>query len=57
VEAVYDVRIEAQDSTLLQRGITSNFENETVDNVMAAIAFMTNTSVEKTGERQYTLRP
>ena len=57
VEAVYDVRVEVQDSALLQRGITSNFENETIGNVMASIAFITNTSVEKTGERQYTLLP
>ncbi len=57
VEAVYDVQVEVQDSALLHRGITSNFERETIDNVMAAIAFITNTSVEKTGERRYTLRP
>ncbi|MBO9154599.1 FecR domain-containing protein [Chitinophaga sp. GCM10012297] len=57
IETMYDVRIDVQDAALLRKGITSNFENETIDNVMASVAFITNTTVEKTGERQFTLRP
>lgn len=57
IEAMYDVRIDVQDAALLRKGITSHFENETIGDVMASIAFITNTTVEKTGERQFTLRP
>lgn len=57
IEAMYDVRVEVKDTSLLRRSITSNFENETIDDVMAAIAFITNTSVEKTGAQQFTLQP
>lgn len=57
IEAMYDVQVEVKDTSLLRQAITSNFENETIDNVMAAIAFITNTSAEKTGAQQFTLQP
>lgn len=56
VEAVYNVQVSVTDSTLLQKEVTANFENESVDNVMATIAYMTNSQAEKTGEQQFSIK-
>ncbi|AWO00922.1 hypothetical protein DLD77_04005 [Chitinophaga alhagiae] len=56
VEAVYHVQVSVADSTLLQKEVTANFENESVDNVMATIAYMTNSQAEKTGEQQFSIK-
>ncbi|WP_343701130.1 FecR domain-containing protein [Chitinophaga sp.] len=56
VEAVYNIQVSVADSTLLQKEVTANFENESVDNVMATIAYMTNSQAEKTGEQQFSIK-
>ncbi|RPD39246.1 FecR family protein [Chitinophaga barathri] len=56
IEAMYDVQVDVKDSAILRQSITSNFENETIDNVMASIAFITNTTVQKAGTQQFTLQ-
>ncbi len=56
VEAVYDVDVNVADSALLQKEITANFENESIENVMAAISYMTNSQAEKTGQQQFSIK-
>ncbi|RPE12881.1 DUF4974 domain-containing protein [Chitinophaga lutea] len=56
VEAVYDVDVKVADSALLQKEITANFENESIENVMAAITYMTNSQAEKTGQQQFSIK-
>lgn len=51
IEMVYGVEVEVGDTALLEKAVTANFENEPIDNVLATIAFITNTTVEKTGQR------
>lgn len=51
IEVVYGVEVEVGDAALLEKVVTANFENEPIDNVLATIAFITNTEVEKTGQR------
>ncbi len=55
VEAVYGVKVEVTDSIVLQKAVTANFENETIDNVLASIAFMTNTETSAAGPQRYTI--
>lgn len=50
IEVVYGVEVDV-DAALLKMVVTTNFENEPIDNVLATIAFITNTTVEKTGQR------
>ncbi|MRG48896.1 DUF4974 domain-containing protein [Chitinophaga sp. SYP-B3965] len=50
IEMVYGVKVEVGDTALLEKAVTANFENEPIDNVLATIAFITNTTVEKTGQ-------
>lgn len=50
IEVVYGVKVEITDAALLEKAVTANFENEPIDNVLATIAFITNTAVEKTGQ-------
>lgn len=56
VEAVYDVRVDVADASLLQKEVTANFENESIDNVLASIAFMTNSQAEKTGQQHFVIK-
>lgn len=51
IEVVYGVEVEVGDAALLEKVVTANFENESIDNVLETIAFITNTAVEKTGQR------
>ena len=50
IEVVYGVEVEIADAALLEKAVTANFENEPIDNVLATIAFITNTAVEKTSQ-------
>ncbi|SIO51747.1 FecR family protein [Chitinophaga niabensis] len=50
IEVVYGVEVEIVDAALLEKVVTANFENEPIDNVLATIAFITNTAVEKTAQ-------
>lgn len=56
LRAVYGVTVSVEDSSLLQKGVTTNFENESIDNIMETIAFMTNTQVEKAGQQHFSIR-
>jgi ferric-dicitrate binding protein FerR (iron transport regulator) len=56
VEAVYGIEVQVADTALLRQEITANFENEPIENVMATIAFMTNTQAEKTGQQQFSIK-
>jgi ferric-dicitrate binding protein FerR (iron transport regulator) len=56
ISAVYNITVDVEDSTLLQKSVTTNFENESIDNIMATIAFMTNTRVEKAGQQNFSIR-
>ncbi|WP_186830877.1 FecR family protein [Chitinophaga cymbidii] len=56
LRAVYGITVSVEDSTLLQKGVTTNFENESIDNIMETIAFMTNTQVEKAGQQHFSIR-
>jgi ferric-dicitrate binding protein FerR (iron transport regulator) len=51
IELVYGVEVEVGDTALLEKVVTANFENEPIDNVLETIAFITNTTVNKTGQR------
>lgn len=46
LELVYQLKVKA-DTALLSLPVTATFTGETAENVLAAIAFMTNTTVEK----------
>lgn len=50
IEVVYGVEVEIVDAALMEKAVTANFENEPIDNVLATIAFITNTAVEKTAQ-------
>lgn len=56
LKAVYGITVTVADTALLQKEVTTNFENEPIDNIMATIAFMTNTQVEKTGQQGFSIR-
>lgn len=56
LKAVYNITVNVEDSTLLQKSVTTNFENESIDNIMATIAFMTNTRLEKAGQQNFSIR-
>lgn len=56
LKAVYGITVTVADTALLQKEVTTNFENESIDNIMATIAFMTNTQVEKTGQQGFSIR-
>lgn len=56
VEAVYGVTISIADTAMLSHIITANFENEPIENVMATIAFMTNTQAAPDGVDRYSIR-
>lgn len=56
LKAVYGITVTVADTSLLKKEVTTNFENEPIDNIMATIAFMTNTQVEKTGQQDFSIR-
>ncbi|RAJ10787.1 FecR family protein [Chitinophaga skermanii] len=53
IRTVYKVDIQLQDSSLFKIPISATFENESMDNIIASITFMTNLVAEKNGQLGY----
>ncbi|MGX5820789.1 FecR family protein [Chitinophaga lutea] len=54
IEAVYGVRVEVPDTALLDKKVNADFADAPLEEVMQAIAYMTNTTADKNGQ-QYTI--
>lgn len=53
VEVVYDVKFELADTSLMKNAVKANFSKAPIEDVLSALSFMTNTTIEKTGPRSY----
>lgn len=56
LKAVYSITVNVEDTALLRKEVTANFENEPIENIMETIAFMTNTRVDNNGEYDFSIR-
>ncbi|QEH43832.1 FecR family protein [Chitinophaga sp. XS-30] len=56
LKAVYGITVNVEDTALLRKEVTANFENEPIENIMETIAFMTNTRVDNNGEYDFSIR-
>ncbi len=56
ITEVYDVKVELENTALLKLTVSTNFNGESIEDVMNALAMTLNASWQKTGERQYKLK-
>ncbi|QJB41649.1 FecR domain-containing protein [Chitinophaga oryzae] len=56
ITEVYDVKVELENTALLKLTVSTTFNDESIEEVMNALAMTLNASWEKTGERQYKLK-